>query len=282
MEIISIIVIAILGLVIGSFFNVCIYRIPNDKSIVFPGSFCPECGKNIAWYDNIPVMSYLLLKGKCRHCNKSISIRYPLVELFTTLTFVGLFIKFDVSYMFFLFFVLFSLLIIIFFIDLEHMIIPDALTIPFTIIALLANLVYSVFVKKTSFLFFLKIYVAGFLCAGLIFLLIYFLAYLVYKKEAFGLGDVKLAFMLGAFIGILKTVPLILTSFIIGGIVAIILYIITMIKNFPKGKETNIRKKEIPFAPFLVVATYLMVFYGKFIFNIWRAYIDILEYILKV
>ena len=138
---------------------------------------------------------------------------------------------------------------------------------------------FYVIYAKDSLLVFLKVFAAGTIVAGGLFTLIYGLAFLVYKREAFGMGDVKLAFMLGAVFGLLDVIPLVLTSFIVGGIVAIAMIIINKLKD--KGKE-KIRKKEVPFAPFLVVASYITVFMYDLSMLLWGHYVDVLKTILKL
>src|SRR4030042_5838837 len=124
------ILVFILGLAIGSFLNVCIYRLPLKKSILFPSSFCPRCGNKIKFYDNIPLLSYILLRGKCRHCHQKISLISPAVELLHGLLFLLLFFKYGLSWDFAAKAILFSSLVVIFFIDSKYQIIPDVITLP--------------------------------------------------------------------------------------------------------------------------------------------------------
>ena len=124
------IIIALLGAAIGSFLNVCIRRIPAGESPVFPASHCPKCNYSIRFYDNIPIISFLLLRGRCRNCRESISLQYPLVELLTAIMALLLFWKFGLTFKFLFSFLFACILIIITFIDLEHQIIPDVLTLP--------------------------------------------------------------------------------------------------------------------------------------------------------
>ena len=120
----------IFGLCIGSFLNVCIYRLPESKSIVHPRSMCPNCGTLIRFYDNIPILSYVWLKGKCRHCDAPISFRYPVVELLSGLFAAGLFFKYGISLEAFVYYVFTATLLVITFIDIDHQIIPDVITLP--------------------------------------------------------------------------------------------------------------------------------------------------------
>lgn len=134
----------VIGLALGSFFNVCIYRIPRNESLIFPPSHCPSCQKKIKAYDNIPILSYILLFGKCRFCKKPISIRYPLVELLTGLLFAVAAIKFGFGVALLRAIIFISFLIIVSFIDLEHQIAPFRVTIPGLLLGLVTSLFYRV------------------------------------------------------------------------------------------------------------------------------------------
>ena len=127
------------GAMIGSFLNVCICRIPEGKSIVTPGSHCPQCGKAIRWYDNLPVISFLLLRGSCRHCRRSISVQYPLVEGFTALLSLLLFMRFGPSLQYVIYFAFIAALVVITVIDLYHQIIPNGISLPGIAAGLLAS-----------------------------------------------------------------------------------------------------------------------------------------------
>ncbi|MCP4706309.1 MAG: prepilin peptidase, partial [candidate division Zixibacteria bacterium] len=130
------ILVFVVGLSIGSFLNVLIYRLPREKKFVFGRSFCPLCKKPIKFYDNIPVLSYLILLGKCRSCKTKISIRYPLVELLNGLAWLFFFIQYSISYNFLIFAFLSSALIVIFFVDIDFQIIPDLITLPGMVLGL--------------------------------------------------------------------------------------------------------------------------------------------------
>ncbi|MBW2596587.1 MAG: prepilin peptidase, partial [Deltaproteobacteria bacterium] len=130
MECLSPILSAILGAIVGSFLNVSIYRIPSGKSIVFPASHCPACEHPVKFYDNIPIISYIILRGKCRNCNERISPIYPAIELLTAVMSLLLFLKYGLSFEYLFSFVFTCALIVITFIDLKHQIIPDVITLP--------------------------------------------------------------------------------------------------------------------------------------------------------
>src|SRR3989338_4832977 len=143
MDILIPIFIFLFGAAIGSFSNVCIYRLPKKLSIISPSSQCPNCGKNISPFDNIPIISFLILRGRCRYCQFPISWRYPIVELITGLIFLSLYLNFRISPQFFIYALLCTSLIIIAFIDLEYKIIPDIITLPGILIGLIISFIFS-------------------------------------------------------------------------------------------------------------------------------------------
>jgi len=219
------------GTAIGSFLNVLIYRLPIGKSIVKPGSFCPHCRKPIKWYENIPIVSFLLLGGKCSGCRKSISLRYPLVELFTGLIFLCLFIKFDLGVEFFFYLFFFCSLIVISGIDFSHQIIPDIISMPGIIIGIAFQLLNGN----------VKLGLVGLFFGGGLILLIRVFGGWVYKKEVMGLGDVYLTAMIGAFVGFPFVLVAIFFAALSGSVVGIL---------FIASTKQN-RESPIPFGPFL-------------------------------
>ena len=242
--------IILIGLALGSFLNVCIYRIPNKKSILFPGSYCPRCGTKIRFYDNVPVLSYIILKGKCRACQANISLQYPLVEFVTAALLVIAYLRFGLTWDFAARGILILLMILTFFIDLKHRIIPDVLTLPGVILGfLLSFLVDSPSVLNSAL---------GAIVGGAIFYLAAVLGEALFKKESMGGGDIKLAMLLGAFLG-WKSVILVffLSAFfgtLIGGVALF----------FSKQvKET----RTIPFGPFLALAAVIAIFVGDAIIS---------------
>lgn len=234
------------GLTVGSFLNVCIYRIPSGKSILFPSSFCPKCKKKILSRDNIPLLSYILLKGRCRNCKTKISVRYPLVELLSALLFFSIFLKSGFSWESLAYVFLGSSLIVIFFIDLEHRIIPDVITLP----GIGVGLAFSFLVPEMNVVNSL----IGLLVGGGLFFLFAMLGEAIFKKESLGGGDIKLAGMLGAFLGWEKILLVFFLSAILGSIIGII---------FMFFSEEVRKKKIIPFGPFLAIATFLGIFWGE-------------------
>ncbi len=183
----------IFGAAIGSFLNVCIFRIPAKVSIVKPSSQCPSCHQPIRFYDNIPIISFILLKARCRNCGEKISWRYPLVELITAIFALLLFMKFGLSLNFIVFFVFTAVLIVITFIDLDHQIIPDILSLPGIPIFFLA----AVFIVKVPWYETL----IGLLIGGGVLFAIAFVYEFITKREGMGGGDMKLLAMIGGFFG---------------------------------------------------------------------------------
>lgn len=240
----------VLGAVCGSFFNVCIYRIPAKKSIIRPGSHCYACGSPIGWFDNIPIISYFLLRGVCRMCGSRFSIRYALVELLTGLLFLGLYWRFGWQLALAGHFVFISLLIIGTFTDIDHFILPDGITIGGTCFAVAAalvlgrhSIVYDEFVLARDLWhsfgeYFQKLpsppWYAGFFwsivsaAAGYALLWsIGLLGSILFRKEAMGGGDVKLFAFLGAYLGAINCLWILFLSAILGscvGLMAILLH----------------------------------------------------------
>jgi len=239
----SLILFFITGAVVGSFLNVCIYRLPRGESIVFPSSHCPSCKHALNMLDLIPVFGYLSLQGKCRYCQAHISWRYPLVELITASLFVliaGFFPAVEIIFL--LFFV--SILIAIFFIDLEHQVIPDVLTFLGLGIGLLYNLrSWNIFVSGALGM------AAGYLVlAG-----IGYFGKILFKKEALGEGDLFLGALLGVFLGWEQVIFAILLAYVLaaGFIIPFML-----LKKISFGEY-------IAFGPALVVAGIITLFIGQ-------------------
>jgi len=245
----------IFGAMIGSFLNVCIHRLPKEESIVRPGSHCPKCNTPIQFYDNIPLLSYLLLRGKCRYCQVSISIQYPMVEAITALSSFFLFITFGVSLSFFYYFSFVAALIAITVIDLYHQIIPDVISLPGIGIGLLGSLI----IPRIPFFESLIGIISG---GGSLFLVATIYQWL-FKREGMGGGDVKLLAMIGAFLGWKAVILTILLSSFIGSIIGITVMLI-------KGKDF---KYAIPFGPFLSLGAVISLFWGENLIS-WYLYIN--------
>ena len=250
MNTIIIVLISLIGLAVGSFLNVCIYRIPNKKSILFPGSYCPRCGTKIRFCDNVPVLSYIILRGKCRACQVKISLQYPLVELVTAALLVIAYLRFGLTWDFAARGILILLMILTFFIDLKHRIIPDVLTLPGVILGfLLSFLVDSPSVLNSAL---------GAIVGGAIFYLAAVLGEALFKKESMGGGDIKLAMLLGAFLGWKSVILVFFLSALFGTLIG------GAALFFSKQvKET----RTIPFGPFLAVGAIIAIFIGDAIIS---------------
>lgn len=236
----------IFGMCIGSFLNVCIYRLPLSKSIINPRrSICPNCNGVIQFYDNIPVFSYLWLKGRCRHCNAPISLRYPLVELITGIVAINIYFMLGLTLEGVVYFVFISSLLVITFIDIDHKIIPDVITLPGIPAGLAASFVLSGITFKASIL--------GVLIGGGSLLLVAWTYSLVTRKEGMGGGDIKLLAMIGAFIGWKGVIFTIFVASVAGTFVGITLMLL-------KGKNL---KFELPFGPFLSIGAISFIFFGE-------------------
>lgn len=226
-------VLFLLGLLIGSFVSALTYRIPRNLDFVKGRSFCDNCKKDLFWYDNIPLFSFLFYRGKSRCCSKKISIRYPLIELASAVGIVIVWLAFHNLAFIFLFFLTFC----VFIIDLEHQIIPDELS----WLVLLLGLYTTHDILYTS------------LFAGFFFAFLLLLLNLITKGRGMGLGDVKLAIALGTWLGLEKGIVWLMHSFIIGGIVASILLLL---------KKAKLKTK-IAFGPFLIVAFWIVLLIYK-------------------
>lgn len=234
----------ILGLIFGSFYNVCIYRMPIGKSVVKPRSFCFKCNKVIPWYENIPLISYLILRGKCSTCGAKFSIRYFFIELISGFIFLFGFYKFGLSVKALEFVVLTSSMLILFFTDLDERILPDKITLGMIPVGLL----FSYFSLDRSLQESIIVAIAG--AGGL--WLIAFLYLKIKKIEGMGMGDVKMLALMGAFLGTRALLALLISS-LLGTIVG--LFIIYGLK---KGKDY-----EIPFGCFLSIGTIITYLYGS-------------------
>ena len=246
----SIFIIFAIGLMIGSFLNVCIYRLPKDESIVAPRSYCPNCKKAIAWYDNVPVLSYLVLMGKCRFCKARISPRYPIVEILTASLVTLLFISFGASAKFLADSIMVSGLIVAAFIDFEHQVIPDHVTIGGLILAPVLAFIFPSIMGEVSRLHGLFDSILGAVVGAAMIFLIGLLGKALFKKEAMGEGDIWLLAMIGAFLGWKMTILTFFVAPISGAIVGIFL-------KLKDGREI------IPYGPHLSFAAVVVVLWGE-------------------
>ena len=242
----------ILGTVIGSFLNVCIYRIPAGMSIVKPRSRCGNCGHTLSGSELVPIISWLFLRGRCKKCHSKISVRYTIVELLVGIIFLLTYLKFELSLLTLIFWLFFSIMTVVFFIDLDHKIIPNKVVI--------FGLISSVFPVLYHLLWTYPIYQSseklaplyGVLVPTVLMFLFLFGSLLILKKSGLGMGDVKIYTVIGLFIGWKLSLLSIWIAFFLGGIFGLI-----WIFAFKKSS-----KDYIPFAPFIVFGTFVSVFYG--------------------
>ena len=241
----------VLGLIFGSFYNVCIHRYITEESIVRPPSRCPKCGHLLSWWENIPLISFLFLRGRCRHCRVRISLRYPLVEALSALWALGLALQYGPSLAFLVYMVVGGILIVAGLIDLELYILPDVLVLPGTLIAILgASFVLDVGLQDS-------LLGAG-IGAGF-----FYLVRLLYKilrgVEGLGLGDVKLMLLLGGLLG-WQALPVVV---VVGAGLGVLAGIAYMGRNSENKLQTM-----VPFGPFLALAGMLYVLFGEW-FRVW-------------
>lgn len=235
----------IVGAVIGSFLNVCIYRLPRGESIVWPGSHCTSCGKAIEWYDNIPLFSYLRLLGRCRTCRAPIAIRYPVVEAANAAGYLLIVWTFGLSWTALLYAVLFSALLVVTGTDLTHKIIPNVVTLPGIGLGLIgAATVLPVGLVNAL----LGVMIGG----GILWALAWASPY-VFGKEGMGGGDIKLLAMVGAFLGWKPALLTIMIGSLAGSVIGISLIALQYMR----------RDEYIPFGPFLVLGAMLSMFFSQ-------------------
>ena len=239
----DLIFVIILGALWGSFANVCILRLPQNKGVVSGRSYCPKCKKKIIWKDNIPIISYILLKGKCRKCKKPISSQYALVEMLSLISFVSIYYLYGISFTTLLLIILALVLIIIFFIDLKHFIIPNTLTFPLMALGLIKS-----FIPNLNEIFpnYIDSVIGGLFGYGIIWSIIFFYKQ-IRKKEGMGLGDAKLFAVIGFWFGWIS-IPFVI---FLSSITALISVVPDLIKNSKKMST------QIPFGPYIIIGTLL-------------------------
>ncbi len=237
----------LIGASVGSFLNVVIYRLPEDASIVFPASRCPQCLQTLKWYDNIPIISFILLKKQCRYCKAPISWQYPLVELTMAMLSLALVFKFGITYALPIYYIFTGALLAVIVIDFHHKIIPDIISLPGIVIGFGCSFINPVVTWQQSGL--------GLLIGGGV---LYSLAagyYLFTKREGMGGGDIKLLAMIGAFLGWQSLPFVVFGSSILGALVGI----------GAMAKQKKGGKTMIPYGPFLSIAALLYMFYREMI-----------------
>jgi leader peptidase (prepilin peptidase)/N-methyltransferase len=229
----------------GSFFNVVIYRLPKSISIVKPPSHCPGCGERIKWQDNIPIISYIILNGKCRKCDFKIPITYLIVETLSAFLFLYSYLRYGLSLDFFTFLIFVSLLIPISFIDLKTTFIPDTLSISGIVIGLALSFFRGIIV----------ISLIGTALGAILILTIIIVGKRVYKQDVMGFGDIKLAALIGAFVGWAGLLLTIMISAILGATYGLV--------QIKRGKLSM--KSQIPYGPFLAIGGVIAFLYGEWI-----------------
>lgn len=252
----------IFGSIIGSFLNVCIYRLPKGLSLVKPASHCPSCQHPVMFYDNIPVISYFILGGKCRYCKSPFSFRYPFIEALNGFLYVLIVARFGLIWLDAFYFVFISTMVVIFFIDLDYQIIPDKITLPGIPLSFIAGAFFlpDPFLRKAELGW--KNSLIGLLSGFLLFLLIAELARLILKKDAMGGGDIKFMTMLGAVLGWKGVLLTTFLSSFLGSFVGISMAFL----------QKQAGPKKIPFGPFIAVGASICLFYGQ----------EILEFYVKL
>jgi leader peptidase (prepilin peptidase) / N-methyltransferase len=238
-------VVGLFGALVGSFLNVCIYRLPRRESIAWPGSHCPTCSHPIAWYDNIPIVSYVLLGGRCRHCAARIPYGYPLVEILNALGYAAIVWCFGMTWSAAVYGILYSALLVVTGTDLSHKIIPNAVTFP----GIMLGLVSAATVLPLGFFDSLLGALVG---GGILWLLAWASPYL-FGKEGMGGGDIKLLAMIGTFLGWKPALMTIMVGSFLGSLVGVSLIAANVIR----------REDYIPFGPFLVCGALVSLFFGQ-------------------
>jgi leader peptidase (prepilin peptidase)/N-methyltransferase len=234
-----------LGTIVGSFLNVCIHRIPQGKSIIAPASHCPRCKTPIRFYDNIPLVSFIILKGRCRKCEAPISRRYPLVEFLMGLFSLMLLLRFGISTLYLIYLAFFASLTLVSFIDLPLRIIPDVISLPGIVIGLVISFLHPQMSVKDSLI--------GVLLGGGSLYVVASVYHVITKREGMGGGDVKLLAMIGAFIGWKGVLFTILCSSFIGTVVGVTLMLVSSADS----------KYAVPFGPFLSLGAVIYVLWGE-------------------
>ncbi|MFQ5499520.1 MAG: prepilin peptidase, partial [Candidatus Zixiibacteriota bacterium] len=237
--------IGLFGLVIGSFLNAVIHRLPRKIPIRTGRSRCTDCGMQLRWYHNIPLVSYIALRGRCGFCGQRISLRYPVVESTNAVLYLFFFWQFGLSFNLLVFAFLTSALLVIFFIDLDFQIIPDAITIPGMILGLAVSLLPTGIGIVQSLI--------GLVAGGGSLYLLAIMGDWLFKKESMGGGDIKMAAMLGAFLGWQKVLLVFMTAAGVGVVISLLLMLVS----------SRLRQERVvPFGPFLSVATMVTIIYG--------------------
>jgi leader peptidase (prepilin peptidase)/N-methyltransferase len=245
METLTLAFVFVFGAIIGSFLNVCIVRLPDGRSVASPPSHCPKCQTYLAWYENVPILSYLVLGGRCRTCRVRISPLYPAVEVLTGALAVALFLRLGPTLAFAGYFAFAAALVVITFIDLDHQIIPDVISLPGIAVGLAFSLVSPLVTPLDALL--------GVLAGGGVLLAVAWLYKTFRGQEGMGGGDVKLLAMIGAFLGWQSIFVTLFVGSVIGSIIGVVVMLY-------EGADT---KLAIPFGPFLAGGALVYLFWGE-------------------
>ncbi len=260
----------VFGAVIGSFLNVCTFRIPRRESLVMPGSHCMNCESPIAWYDNIPILSYLSLRGRCRHCASRISPRYLFVELGTGLAFLAVLWRFGLTPALFVYSGLLATLIVVTIIDLERYIIPGSMTTGGIVAGLAIAVCASVSGTSGGLLVTsLRDAGLGLLVGGGSLWLVDQCAVRILGKTGMGGGDVRLLAMLGAFLGWRQVLLIIMVGSVSGAVVGIP---VVLSRRRPEADKVS---HYIPFGPFLAIGGVIAIFFGDVLMEAWYSWITV-------
>jgi leader peptidase (prepilin peptidase)/N-methyltransferase len=253
---ILVVISAIFGAIVGSFLNVVILRLPDhNQSIVYPASHCPRCSSSLHWYENIPIISYIFLRGKCSHCQVPISLQYPLVELMMALLAAALIYTFQLSIATAGYFLFCAALLVVIVIDIHHQIIPDVISLPGIILGVLFSFVSPTVTWQSSLI--------GLLAGGGVLYAVAFFYFLLRKVDGMGGGDIKLLAMIGAWLGWQSLPFVIFASSLSGSLVGLIAMLYQK-----KGGRTR-----IPFGPFLSFAALVYTFYSEKILYFFHLYL---------
>lgn len=248
---------AIFGAVVGSFLNVVILRLPDEnQSIVYPASHCPKCSSSLHWYENIPIISYLFLRGRCSHCKVKISVQYPLVEMLMAVISAGLMYQFELSIATVGYFLFSAALVVIIVIDIYHQIIPDVISLPGIALGILFSFVSDTVTWQSSLI--------GVLAGGGVLYAVALFYFLLRKVDGMGGGDIKLLAMIGAWLGWQSLPFVIFASSFSGSIVGL-----TAMLYQKKGGQTR-----IPFGPFLSFSALIYTFYSEKILYYFNLYLS--------
>ena len=285
----------VMGGMIGSFLNVCIYRLPRNESIVHPRSRCPKCGKAIAWYDNVPILSWVVLGGRCRHCRQVISWQYALVEGLTGALFVCVYWRFGATAASPIYMVLMAGLVLVTFVDLSDWTIPNEVTFPGIPLGIACS-VLGMFYPASGLLV-TDVFDAliGAVCGGAVLYFLDKIALVAFKKRGMGMGDVKLMAMLGAFLGWKSVIFILTVASLLGSVFGLAMIVIgrrgaaevTKAEGGEekKGEATGHEELDVatltapgahylPFGPYLVVAGILFVFFGEQLIGLYLGLIQ--------